>query len=328
MLRRKGRAGPNDTPGDAAPQTQGGGLISRLRRGLSRTRQALGGRMEEVFAGKTRIDEELLEDLEEILITADLGVKTTLEVIDELRARVKRRELSDPGRIRQVLSEIFLGYLADEADESRPFPDTPHRPAVVLMVGVNGVGKTTSIAKLAWQLKSEGHKVLLAAADTFRAAAVEQLTILAERVGVEIVGQQTGADPGAVAFDALEAAQARGMDVVIVDTAGRLHTQRNLMEELKKVHRVIGQKMPGAPHEVLLVLDATTGQNALAQAKMFTEAVGVTGVIVAKMDGTAKGGIALAIRRELGLPIRFIGVGEQMEDLRPFDRRQFVEALF
>ncbi|MBU1742923.1 MAG: signal recognition particle receptor subunit alpha, partial [Proteobacteria bacterium] len=257
MLRRRGRSGRSDTPEDSFEQGRDGGLLSRLRRGLSRTRQALGGRMEEVFAGKARIDEELLEDLEEILITADLGVRITLEVIDELRARVGRRELSDPARIRQVLSEIFLGYLADEP---RPFPDTPHQPAVVLMVGVNGVGKTTSIAKLAWQLREQGQQVLLAAADTFRAAAVEQLTIWADRVGAEIVGQQTGADPGAVAFDALEAAQARGADVVIVDTAGRLHTQRNLMEELIKIHRVIGQKMPGAPHEVLLVLDATTGQ--------------------------------------------------------------------
>ncbi len=301
------------------------GLLSRLRQGLSRTRQALGGRIEETFSGKTRLDEDLLERLEEILITADLGVATTMEIIDDLRARMDRRELTDPARINEVLGEILLARLPEDRP---PLPLIEARPLVILMVGVNGVGKTTSIAKLAWRLKAEGKRVLLAAADTFRAAAVEQLTIWAERVGAEIVKQKTGADPSAVAFDALEAAVARDVDVVIVDTAGRLHTQKNLMEELKKIKRVIGRKMPGAPHEVWLVLDATTGQNALAQARMFAEAVEVTGIILAKMDGTARGGIAVAVSRELGVPLRFIGVGEQMEDLRPFDRREFVTALF
>jgi fused signal recognition particle receptor len=312
-------------PAAGDPADDKAGLLSRLRRGLSRTRRALGGRIEEAFSGKTRLDEDLLDKLEEILITADLGVATTLEVIDELRSRMDRRELTDPARINEVLGELLLARLPEDRP---PLPPVETRPLVILMVGVNGVGKTTSIAKLAWRLKAEGKRVLLAAADTFRAAAVEQLTIWAERVGAEIIFQQTGADPSAVAFDALEAALARDVDVVIVDTAGRLHTQKNLMEELKKIKRVIGRKMPGAPHEVWLVLDATTGQNALAQARMFAEAVEVTGIILAKMDGTAKGGIAVAVSRELDLPLRFIGVGEQMDDLRPFDRREFVNALF
>jgi fused signal recognition particle receptor len=312
----------------AAGDDKGGdknGLMSRLRRGLSRTRQALGGRIDEIFSGRTRLDDDLLDELEEILITADLGVATTMEIIDQLRVMMSRRELTDPDRLKDFLGQALLDRLTLDRP---PFLSTPDLPAVILMVGVNGVGKTTSIAKLAWGLQADGKRVLLAAADTFRAAAVEQLTIWAERAGAEIVKQPTGADPSAVAYDALEAAQARQVDVVIVDTAGRLHTQKNLMEELKKIRRVIDQKMPGAPHETLLVLDATTGQNALAQAKMFSEAVDVTGIILAKMDGTAKGGIAVAVSRELGLPLRFIGVGEQMDDLRPFDAPEFVKALF
>ena len=301
-----------------------GGLLSRVRRGLAKTRNALGGRVDDLVRGKNRIDDELFGQLEEILITADIGVATTMGLIDDLRTRVDKKQLSDPVKLKDALKEEIARSFENDPP---PFLGGGEKPAVILMVGVNGVGKTTTIAKLANRFKAGGDKVLLAAGDTFRAAAVEQLTIWAERVGADIVGQKTGSDPSAVAFDAIEAALARGVDVVIVDTAGRLHTQKNLMEELKKIHRVIGKKLEGAPHEVLLVLDATTGQNALSQARLFTEAVGVTGVVLAKLDGTAKGGIVIAIRQELGLPIRFVGLGEGMDDLRPFDAWEFVDAL-
>jgi len=294
----------------------------RLREGLQRTREALSGRLEQLFAGRKVVDAELLEELEELLITADIGVSTSLLLIQALQDRLRRRELADVERLKAALQAEMVGLLTGPAQ-----PDRSARPWVVLVVGVNGVGKTTTIAKLAHRDRHQGRTPLLVAADTFRAAAVEQLEIWGERVGAAVVKQKTGSDPAAVVFDGLAAAVARGADTVYVDTAGRLHTKVNLMEELKKIHRTAAKKIPGAPHEVLLILDATTGQNALNQARLFHEAVGVTGLILTKMDGTAKGGVALAVVHETGIPLRYIGVGEAMEDLRPFDAEAFVEAI-
>jgi fused signal recognition particle receptor len=294
----------------------------RFRERLGRTRKNLAGGLERLFLGRREVNAELLDDLEEMLITADLGVDTTLRLMEAIRDKVKRRELRDADRLKDALRDemvqILKGPLA---------PLRLTKPWVILMVGVNGVGKTTTIAKLAHRDHSRGLNPLLIAADTFRAAAVEQLEIWGERSGAQVVKQKTGADPAAVVFDGLEAAQARGVDVVYVDTAGRLHTKVNLMEELKKIHRTAAKKMPGAPHEILLILDATTGQNALSQARLFHEAVGVTGLILTKLDGTAKGGMALAVAHETGLPIRYIGVGEGMDDLQPFDPEAFVAAI-
>jgi fused signal recognition particle receptor len=279
--------------------------------------------MDRLFAGRKVVDAELLEELEEMLITADLGVETSLFLMQALEGKLKRRELADVERLKAALKEEMVALLTG--------PEVPREVSaplkVVLLVGVNGVGKTTSIAKLAYRDRRLGLTPMLVAADTFRAAAVEQLEIWGERVGAAVVKQKTGADPAAVVFDGLAAALARGVDTVYVDTAGRLHTKVNLMEELKKIHRTAAKKIPGAPHEVLLVLDATTGQNAMSQARLFHEAVGVTGLIVTKMDGTAKGGVALAVVHETGIPLRFIGVGEAMADLRPFDPEAFVEAI-
>jgi len=299
------------------------GYFARLKERLAETRAVLTTRVDHLILGVKEIDENVLEDLEEILITSDLGVATTGALMAAVREKIARRELKSPDRVRQILREAMLRFLL------LPCPDrSGARPYVVLVVGVNGVGKTTTIAKLAHRYVSEGKKVMVVAADTFRAAAVEQLTIWSERVGAEIVKQKTGADPSAVVFDAMSAAQARGMDVVLIDTAGRLHTKVNLMDELKKIKRIASRELPGAPHDVLLVLDATTGQNAVSQAKLFHEAVEVTELAMTKLDGTAKGGILVAIAHELGLPIRYIGLGEQMEDLRDFDPAAFVEALF
>jgi fused signal recognition particle receptor len=296
--------------------------FQRLRERLSRTREALSGGLDRLFRGRKVVDAELLEDLEELLITADLGVETSLFLIQALQEKLRRRELADLGRLKAALQAEMVGLLTSPAQ-----PDRSARPWVVLVVGVNGVGKTTTIAKLAHRDRHHGGTPLLVAADTFRAAAVEQLEIWGERLGAAVVKQKTGADPAAVVFDGLAAAAARGADTVYVDTAGRLHTKVNLMEELKKIHRTAGKKIPGAPHEVLLILDATTGQNALNQARLFHEAVGVTGLILTKMDGTAKGGVALAVVHETGIPLRYIGVGEAMEDLRPFEAEAFVEAI-
>jgi fused signal recognition particle receptor len=294
----------------------------RFRERLGRTRKNLAGGLERLFLGRREVNAELLDDLEEMLITADLGVDTTLRLVEAIRDKVKRRELRDADRLKDALRaemvQILKGPLA---------PLRLNKPWVILMVGVNGVGKTTTIAKLAHRDHARGLNPLLIAADTFRAAAVEQLEIWGERIGAQVVKQKTGADPAAVVFDGLEAAQARGVDVVYVDTAGRLHTKVNLMEELKKIHRTATKKMPGAPHEILLILDATTGQNALSQVRLFHEAVGVTGLILTKLDGTAKGGMALAVAHETGLPIRYIGVGEGMDDLQPFDPEAFVAAI-
>ena len=276
----------------------------------------------------SNLDESVWEELEEVLVSSDVGVETSLEIVDGLRTMAKGGRLNDPEQLFQALKESLVQDLdSGESEDLRALGDEHASPYVILMVGVNGVGKTTSIAKLAYHLQQEGKKVILGAADTFRAAGVEQLEILAQRVGVEIVGHGSGADPGAVAYDAYQAGKARGADVLIVDTAGRLHTKSNLMEELRKVRRVLSRQDPSAPHQVILTLDATTGHNGLAQAKSFQEAVGCTGIFLSKLDGTARGGIALAIKRELQVPILFIGTGESLEDLAPFDSSEFIDAL-
>ena len=299
----------------------------RLREGMARSRQGFVRQMDELFLGKRQINPELLDELEEILVMADMGVGTVQEIFEDLRQQVKRQELTDPDALKEKLKTAIEDLFKKAEAEAGDIKWKP-APFVILVVGVNGVGKTTTIAKLAFGLKQQGKKVMLVAADTFRAAAVEQLETWGKKTGVPVISHKSGSDPSAVAFDGLEAARARGMDVVIVDTAGRLHTQVNLMEELKKIKRVIGRKMPGAPHEVFLVLDATTGQNAVNQAKMFCEATDVTGICLTKLDGTARGGIVASIAHQMKLPIRYIGIGEKMEDLRPFDAKEFVEALF
>ncbi len=305
---------------------QGQRFFGRLRKGLSKTRSSFAGRLDRLFLGKKEITEDLLDDLEEILFTSDIGVATTQELIGSVQERVARKELRDPLKLKLALRDQMLAFLDVEAVD-HPLPK-PGEPLVIMVVGVNGVGKTTTIGKAAHRFRSAGKEVLLAAADTFRAAAVEQLSIWGERVGAGIIKQGPGADPSAVAFDALTAAAARKVDVVLVDTAGRLHTKINLMEELQKIHRVIGRKLPGAPHEVWLVLDATTGQNAISQAEMFNKALGVSSMVLTKLDGTAKGGIVVGISRELGIPIQFIGIGEKIDDLRLFNPTDFVKAIF
>lgn len=297
-------------------------IIHSLRDGLAKTRKNLGDRIGSLVLGE-KIDDSFLEELEEALIASDVGTKTASLVLADLKERFKRNELSSPGHVRERLKQVLYEILA-----GRPAAlALTGAPSVILVVGVNGTGKTTTIGKLAHRLQGEGKKVMLAAADTFRAAAAEQLMVWGERNGVPVIKHKEGADPGAVAFDALAAAKARGMDVLIVDTAGRLHTKSNLMEELKKVQRILARELPGAPHETLFVLDATTGQNAFAQAKTFHKEIGVTGIVLTKLDGTPKGGIVFAINKELGLPVKFIGVGEGIEDLKDFDPREFVEAL-
>ncbi len=310
---------------DAQPATERKGLLARLRAGLSRTRSGLTGGLAGLFRGRKVLDDDLMEELETRLLTADVGVETTRRIIDDLTTRISRKELADPEALYQALKQEMLAILEPV---SRPLEIGEQRPFVILMVGVNGAGKTTTIGKLAKKLQNGGLSVMLAAGDTFRAAAVEQLQTWGERNGVPVIAQHAGADSASVIYDALQAARARGIDVLIADTAGRLHTQSNLMEELKKVKRVMGKLDPDAPHEVMLVLDAGTGQNALRQAREFHEAVGVTGITLTKLDGTAKGGVIFAIAGELGIPIRFIGIGEGIDDLRPFDAAEFVEALF
>ena len=302
------------------------GFFTRLRERLSKTRNSITGRLDRLILGKKEITGELLEELEEILFTSDLGVETTQALIDIVQDKVARKALKDPGKLKSTLKEQILEFLSFPAAQRR----TPGsgEPLVIMVVGVNGVGKTTTIGKAAALFKSEGNSVMLVAADTFRAAAIEQLEIWSQRVGTQFVKQKPGADPSAVVFDALEAAQSRNIDVVLIDTAGRLHTKKNLMDELEKVNRVAGKKLPGAPHETWLVLDATTGQNAISQAKMFNEALGITDIILTKLDGTAKGGIVVGICHQLKLPVRYIGIGEKIEDLRPFDPKQFVDAIF
>lgn len=300
-------------------------LLERLRKAVESTKTNLIARVDELVREKKEIDAELLEELEQILIGGDVGVGTTQEVLDAVRAQVSRKQLSDAAELKSAvkfhLQDIFARIPNGVPQERIP-------PVVIFMVGVNGTGKTTTIGKLAFQLSSQGKKVLLCAGDTFRAAAVEQLEVWGQRTSAAVVKQRPGADPSAVLFDALTAAKARRADYVIVDTAGRLHTKANLMAELEKMRRTSQRLIPGAPHEVLLVMDATTGQNGLEQAKQFARSMGVTGIVLTKLDGTAKGGVALAIARELQLPIRYVGVGEQQEDLLPFDAEQFVESLF
>ena len=300
-------------------------LLDRLKAGIQKTRSGLVDRIEDVISGKKQIDADLLEELEYTLITADLGVRTVQDILERIRQRVDRKMVGDASEIRGMIREHLLEILS--ASET-PVHVVRNPPAVVMLVGINGAGKTTTIGKLANRFLGEGRKVLLCAADTFRAAAIEQLDVWAQRAGVEMIRQKTGADPSAVVFDALQAAKARSVDYVIVDTAGRLHTKDNLMAELDKMRRTAQRIIPSSPHEVWLVLDATTGQNGLEQARKFTETSGVTGIILTKLDGTAKGGVVVAIARELNLPIRFIGVGEKIGDLLPFEPEKFVESLF
>jgi fused signal recognition particle receptor len=301
------------------------GFFSKLKESLNKTRKNFVEKIETIVTGRKAIDESLYEELEETLIQADVGIDTAVELIEHLREEVKKRRVSDPGELVPLLKEQMQSILGEEETSLNVNGD---RPAVVMVVGVNGVGKTTTIGKLAHFFKEDGRSVLLGAADTFRAAAIDQLEIWGNRVGVPVIRHSEGSDPAAVAYDSLQAARARKIDVVIIDTAGRLHTKSNLMDELKKVRRVLDREMPGAPHEVLLVVDATTGQNAISQARLFKEAVGVTGVALTKLDGTAKGGVVLAVKKSLDIPIKLIGIGEGIDDLRPFNAREFVDALF
>jgi fused signal recognition particle receptor len=300
-------------------------LLDKLKAGIQKTRSGLVDRLEDVLSGKKEIAADLLEELEYTLITADIGVRTTEDILERIRARVDRKLTGDAQEIRNLIREQILEVLA-ASETPVHLVGTP--PAVVMVVGINGAGKTTTIGKLAHRFLGEGRKVLLCAADTFRAAAIEQLEVWAERAGVKMIRQKTGADPSAVVFDGLQAAKSQGVDYVIVDTAGRLHTKENLMAELEKMRRTCQRVIPGAPHEVWLVMDATTGQNGLEQARKFTESAGVTGIVLTKLDGTAKGGVVVAIARELNLPIRYVGVGEKIEDLLPFEPEKFVASLF
>jgi fused signal recognition particle receptor len=313
-----------EAPPEAAAEEpeRRGGFFRRLRENMSKTRQALGAELQATMF--ETLDEEAFERLEETLIYADVGAPTTARIVERLETEAGSGELSDGEGLTRRLREL----LAESARVDGDSIDLSARPTVILVVGVNGTGKTTTIGKIAWHLQRElGRSVLIAAGDTFRAAAAEQLQTWAERAGSELVRGAAGSDPGAVVYDAIEAAKARGHDVVIVDTAGRLHTQRNLMEELRKVHKVIASQAPGAPHETLLTIDATTGQNGLRQALLFKDAVDVDGIVLTKLDGTAKGGIALAIAQELGVPVKLIGIGESLEDLRPFDADDFARAI-
>ena len=299
----------------------------KLRMGLSKTRSNLRDRIGNLLRRKEKIDPELLDEMEEILIQSDIGVNTAIKLISRVRERVKQEKLEGtPGSVLELLKDEMLAILGEE---DYGLDVDLHKPYVIMVLGVNGTGKTTTIAKLAARFRRDDKKVVLAAADTFRAAAVDQLEIWSERVGgLDLIKHKDGSDPAAVAYDAVQAAVARGADVVIIDTAGRLHTKKNLIEELKKIKRVADRALPGAPHEVLLVLDATTGQNAISQTKQFSEAVEVTGIALAKLDGTAKGGIVIAIKDEFGIPVKLVGVGEKLEDLEDFSSKEFVDALF
>ena len=305
-------------------ETSRPGLFARLRQGLARSRERLGGGIADLLLGRRSIDALTVEEIETLLLGADAGVEATTTLVDDLNGRLARHELADGAAVLMALKERMVTLLAPCEVPAPAFTGKPH---VILMAGVNGAGKTTTIGKLAQRLKADGRQVVLAAGDTFRAAAVEQLKVWGERLGVPVISQQPGADPAAVIFDALQTAKTRGADVVIADTSGRLHTQAGLMDELRKIRRVMGRFDAAAPHETLLVLDAGNGQNALIQARQFNEAIGVTGLVLTKLDGTAKGGVVLAIASQLRLPIRYIGVGEKADDLRAFVAREFVEAL-
>lgn len=301
-----------------------------LDEGLQKTKESFLGKIGRAIAGKTEVDEQLLDELEEALVSADVGVDTTVAIIERIQKRVARDKYLNTGELQGMLKEEIADMLRDGRSDGLAEFELPEnkRPYVILVVGVNGVGKTTTIGKLAYNFKQSGYSVLLGAADTFRAAAVDQLTIWSERIGVPIVKQAMGSDPGAVAFDAVQSAVARGSDVVLIDTAGRLHNKAHLMEELGKIRRVIKKVLPDAPHEVLLVLDGSTGQNALEQARQFTAATDVSALAVTKLDGTAKGGVVLAIASQFNIPVKYIGIGEKMEDLQVFDRLEFVDSLF
>lgn len=299
------------------------GFFEKLKNGLFKTKNAIFGKIDNIFKHFRKVDEELFDELEELLISADIGVNTTEEILDELRETVKENKIKEPEDVKTELYRM-LRELIGEHEPLRL--DT--KPSVILVIGVNGVGKTTSIGKISAELKSQGKKVVVAAADTFRAAAAEQLTVWCERAGVDIVKQAAGADPASVVFDAINSAKSKNADVLIVDTAGRLHNKKNLMDELAKIDRVIGRELAGCSKETLLVLDATTGHNAVMQAKEFKGASDITGLILTKLDGTAKGGIVLSVKKELGIPVKFIGVGEKIDDMKPFDAEEFATALF
>jgi fused signal recognition particle receptor len=301
------------------------GFFSRLKSGLVKTRDSLAGGIDRVVHGKAKVGEELLQELEEVLLTADVGIGATQFILAELRTAVAENRIRESGDVIKSLQEILIAILQENQGEDQVRENSPH---VILMIGINGSGKTTTIGKLANKWQVEGKKVLLVAGDTFRAAAIEQMLVWADRLDIPCIHQKSGTDPSAIAYDGVQAGVARKMDIVLVDTAGRLQTNFNLMEELKKVKRVIGKVLPGAPHETLLVLDASIGQNSISQAKLFHEAMGVDGLVMTKLDGTGKGGVLFNISRELKLPVRFIGVGEKADDLQAFDARSFVEALF
>lgn len=303
-------------------------VSEKFKEGLTKTRDSFSSKVNDLVARYRKVDEDFFEELEEILIGADVGVNTVMDLIDELKTEVKRRNIQDPREVQSVISEKLVEIYEAGEDISPTINLQTEGLTVVLVVGVNGVGKTTSIAKIANKLKHDGKKVLLAAGDTFRAGAIEQLEVWGDRVGVDVIKQSSGSDPAAVMFDAIQAAKARNVDVLLCDTAGRLQNKVNLMKELEKVKRVIEREVPGAPHEVLLVLDATTGQNALSQAKIFSEATNVSGIVLTKLDGTAKGGIVLAIRNELKIPVKFVGLGEKVDDLQEFNAEQYVYGLF
>ena len=300
------------------------GFFSKLVQGLSKTRNSIANGIDAIFSGFSSIDDDFYEELEEVLIMADLGINTTTKIIENLRQKVKENKIKDPGECRQLL----INSMKEQMKLGDNAYDFEHRRSVVLLIGVNGVGKTTSVGKLAGQMKEQGKKVIVAAADTFRAAAIEQLTEWAHRANVDIIAQKEGSDPAAVIYDAVTAAKARAVDVLICDTAGRLLNKKNLMEELKKINRVIDREYPEAYRETLVVLDGTTGQNALAQAKEFNEVADITGIVLTKLDGTAKGGIAIAIQSELGIPVKYIGIGEKIDDLQKFNAEDFINALF
>ena len=301
------------------------GFFDRLKKGLTKTRENLTNKIEKLVIGYADIDDELLDELEETLIMADVGIETTERLMTAVRKGIKKKEINSPDDLRPFLQKEITAILSEGENETHVAEEGP---TVLLVIGVNGAGKTTTIGKLAAYYKGEGKKVLLAAADTFRAAAIDQLESWGEHTGVPVIKHEEGADPAAVAFDAVKAAKARNVDVLIIDTAGRLQTKSNLMQELEKINRVIGREIKGAPHETLLVLDATTGQNAVSQAELFTKAAPITGVVLTKLDGTAKGGVVIGIKSRLKMPVKWIGVGESVEDLRPFDAEDFARALF
>ena len=299
------------------------GFFDKLKQGLFKTKNAIVGKVDALFKRFMKVDEDLFDELEELLISADIGVNTTEEILDELRDTVKDKRIKEPEQVKAELFDILRRMIG----EHEPL-NLSTKPSVILVIGVNGVGKTTSIGKISAELKRQGKKVVVAAADTFRAAAAEQLAVWCDRAGVDIIRQAAGADPASVVFDAISAVKSRGADVLIIDTAGRLHNKKNLMDELAKIDRVINRELPDAAKETLLVLDATTGQNAVYQAKEFKEASKITGLVLTKLDGTAKGGIIISIKKELGIPVKFIGVGEQIDDMKPFNSKEFAGALF